>query len=265
MAGAETTRPGADRVPLAARRVDVRFDEARRTPGIGVIAPFDFALDAELWAWTPEGVSVYVTRMPRVAPPVGLQMAEELRDHEAIAEATDELLATDPGVVVYACNSASYVHGVAGERRLRDVVLASGAPRALTASGAMLEALRAVSARRVSVGTPYDAPLTSRLAAFLAEDGHEVVGASNLGLHERIAWVSDHTVSELVRAAYRPETDVVVVSCTNLPTSGVLVALEEELDRPILSANLVTMWAALRTIGVAAAVDRPERLFKLTR
>jgi len=52
----------------------------------------------------------------------------------------------------------------------------------------------------------------------------------------------------------------VFLSCTNLPTYDVVPALEAELGIPVLSANLVTMWAALRVLG-ALRDGRPEALF----
>jgi maleate isomerase len=34
-----------------------------------------------------------------------------------------------------------------------------------------------------------------------------------------------------------------------LPTYDVIVELERELDKPVLTANQVTMWSALRVLG----------------
>lgn len=34
--------------------------------GVGVVAPFDFALDRELWRWVPDEVSLHMTRTPFV-------------------------------------------------------------------------------------------------------------------------------------------------------------------------------------------------------
>ena len=46
--------------------------------------------------------------------------------------------------------------------------------------------------------------------------------------------------------------DAVFVSCTNLSTYDVIAPLEAELGRPVLTANQVTMWAALVEAGVGA-------------
>ena len=32
--------------------------------GIGIVAPYDFALDRELWRWVPDDVTLHVTRTP---------------------------------------------------------------------------------------------------------------------------------------------------------------------------------------------------------
>jgi len=61
--------------------------------GIGVVAPFDLALDRELWRWAPGDVSLYITRTPYIAEPMGIQLAEALSDEIAIAQQTRHVLA----------------------------------------------------------------------------------------------------------------------------------------------------------------------------
>jgi maleate isomerase len=51
-------------------------------------------------------------------------------------------------------------------------------------------------------------------------------------------------------AANKPEA--LFISCTNLPTYDVIAQLEAELRIPVISANQVTMWAALRRVGTRA-------------
>jgi maleate isomerase len=228
--------------------------------GIGVVAPHDLALDRELWRWTPESVALYVTRMRPLDVAVSAEQAEALRDADALAQGCREVAEADPGVTAYLCTSASFIRGLAGEAELRAVMERAGARRAITTSGALLEALAALGASRVAVATPYDAELTARLAAFVEEAGHDVVGASRLELDRDIWRVTEASVRELVEALPLGDADAVVISCTNLPTYDVLPRLEQELDRPVISANLATMWAALRALG-AVPGGRPERLF----
>jgi maleate isomerase len=228
--------------------------------GIGVVAPFDLALDRELWRWTPEPVSLYLTRTPYRDVKVGVELAHALEDPGAIARACRDVSSAGPAVTVYLCSSGSFVSGLAGEAALRAAMEAGGARRALTTSGAMLEALGALGVQRVAVATPYDAALTERLVAFLAEGGIATTGTGHLGMGADIWRVSADTVRELTRALPLDGAEAVFLSCTNLPTYEVIPTLEAELGIPVLSANLVTLWAALRHLG-AAPEGRPERLF----
>ena len=232
-------------------------------PGIGIVAPFDLALDRELWRWTPDAVSLYLTRTPHLDVPVSVGMAEALGDADALAGACRDVSIADPGVTAYLCTSASFVGGLEGEAALRATMEQGGARRALTTSGAMLEALTALGVSSVGVATPYDAALTERLVAFLAEAGIATTGIGYLGMGADIWRVDAASVRELVHALPLEGTEAIFLSCTNLPTIDVIPELEAELGLPVLSANLVTMWAALRELGELPA-GRPERLFGVT-
>jgi maleate isomerase len=227
--------------------------------GVGVVTPFDMALDRELWRWAPEEVSLYLTRTPQVAEPVSLELAEAVGDEAAVASATGEVLVPEPLVVAYACTSGSFVHGVEGERRLVAAMRAAGAPAAVTTSGALLEALAALGVRRLAVATPYVESVTARLHDYLAEAGVTTVSGAHLGLEAGIWKVPYETTARLVREADSPGADAVFVSCTNLPTYELVAPLERELGKPVLTANQVTLWAALR-MADAAAVGPGQRL-----
>jgi maleate isomerase len=238
----------------------VRFDPA--PPGIGIVAPHDLALDRELWRWTPDPVSLYITRTAAIDLTVGAELAEALRDADELAQGCREVMTAEPGVTVYLCTSASFVHGLSGEAELRATMERAGARRALTTSGALLDALAALGAHRVAVATPYDAELTARLEDFLTEAGHDVTASAHLGLGADIWRVSDNTVRQLVERLPRRDAEAIVISCTNLPTYGAVPTLERTLGLPVVSANLASMWAALRALG-ALPGDRPERLFAI--
>ncbi|WP_017539826.1 maleate cis-trans isomerase family protein [Nocardiopsis halophila] len=230
----------------------VEISAVAETPsqsGVGVIAPYDFALDRELWRWAPDDVSLYVTRLPFVPVPVTVDQASALSDGEGAARATRDLLAPEPLVVGYACASGSFVHGAQGQRRLRQAILDAGAPAAVTTSGATVEALEAVGARRIAVVTPYVDSVTERLVAFLGEHGADAVSAVGLGLLDHIWKVSYAEVVEAVRSADRPEAEAVYISCTNVLTYDIIAPLERMLGKPVLAANQVTMWAALKAVG----------------
>lgn len=233
------------------------LSETPEDTGIGIVTPSDLVLDREYWRWLPEMASLYITRTHSVELPVSVEMAAEVSDAEVVARATRDLATADPEVVVYACTSGSFVHGLAGERRLRDAMHSAGARRAITTSGTLLEALDALGVERLAVGTPYDAEVSDRLSDFLRETGREVVANAFLGLTDNIFRVRRETVMELALAADRPEAEAVFLSCTNLRTLDVLEEATHRLGKPVLSANQVTMWAALRAAGLAEDWETP--------
>lgn len=231
--------------------------------GIGVVAPYDFALDRELWRWAPERVTLHVTRTQHEDLPVSVEQARTLGDTEVVTSATRSVIEIGPAVVAYACTSASFVHGRAGEAALRAAMERVGPARAVTTSGALLRAIETLGIRSMAVVTPYPEAVGRQLDAFLAEAGVTVTESRNMGLTERIWTVAYDVTEQLVRTTAEAGGDAVFVSCTNLPTYDVIAPLEAELGRPVLTANQVTMWAALRDAGVSPGEidDHGQRLF----
>ena len=114
--------------------------------GVGIVAPFDFALDRELWRWVP-GRRVVAPDpnpfhsgrgQPRPGPP-----GQRARD---AARGGPGAVRGAPEVVAYACTSGSFVGGTAGERSMCAAMSQAGEIPSLTTSGALLDALREIGA-----------------------------------------------------------------------------------------------------------------------
>ncbi|AWK70890.1 Asp/Glu/hydantoin racemase [Rhodococcus oxybenzonivorans] len=213
--------------------------------GIGIIAPFDLALERELWRWAPLEVSLHLARTPYEPVPVSLEMAELVSERRHLMTATRDVMHVEPEVVAYLCTSGSFIKGIAHERKLCDAICQAGAQHAITTSGALLEAIEHLELSKVSVITPYDAALTERLHSFLHEAGTDVVRSDHLGLGGGIWKVNYRTIAERIIAADDPKSEAIFVSCTNLPTYDVIAPLEAELGKPVLTANQLTIWACL--------------------
>ncbi|MGA4849020.1 maleate cis-trans isomerase family protein [Streptomyces sp. G5(2025)] len=220
--------------------------------GIGVVAPFDFALDRELWRWVPDEVSLHLTRTPYVPVEVSLDLARLVSEHETLAGAVRALTVAEPEVLAYACTSGSFVGGIAGERAMCEAMTREGAVAAVTTSGALLEALAELGARRIALVTPYTWSVTRALEEYLVEAGVVVAARAYLGLTRHIWKVPYRDVADMARRAVQGRVEALFISCTNLPTYDVLPQLEAELRVPVISANQVTMWSALRRLGTRA-------------
>ncbi|NBE56958.1 maleate cis-trans isomerase family protein, partial [Streptomyces boluensis] len=219
--------------------------------GVGVVAPFDFALDRELWRWVPDEVSLHITRTPYVPVEVSLDMARLISEHETLRAAVSALQEVEPRALAYACTSGSFIGGPAGEQAMcAQLSSASGGLPAVTTSGALLEALADLGVRRIAVLTPYTRSVTDSLVEYLRLVGVEVTGRADLGLTRNIRAVPYREVADLALEATRGGAEALFISCANLPTYDAIPQLEAELRMPVLSANQVTMWAALRRIGL---------------
>ncbi|MFE0764202.1 maleate cis-trans isomerase family protein [Streptomyces smyrnaeus] len=222
---------------------------------LGVITPSDFALDRELWHWIPESVSLHLTRLSpagREAPTAQRPFASA----QSLGEAVRAVSVVRPQAVAYDCAAGSAVLGRAGEQRLCASMEQAGGVPAVTTSGALVDALREAAAQRVAMVTPCSESVTAVLKGYLAEAGISVSGAACPAVPCRAWRLTYREVVGLARRAVSRDADALFVSCPNLPTYDVLPELEAELGIVVLSANQVTLRAALKA---TAESDRAAR------
>ena len=231
--------------------------------GIGLVAPFDFALDDEYRLWLPHSTPLFTTRTPELEDTsVTVTLAKEVGSELAVVPAIRSLLAVRPAAIGYACTSGSFINGVAGEKHLLDIMVKAGAPAAVTTSGALVQALHALGVRKVAIATPYNQELTESLREFLRESGFGVVSSGYLNMEHDIARVSTSAVIRMAEAIDRPDAEAIFFSCTNLHTYEIIKELEYRLGKPVLSANQVTVWAALQAGHLTLPVV-DQRLFSI--
>lgn len=236
-----------------------------RRKGIGLVAPFDFALDDECWRWLPDGVGLYVTRTARPEETaVTTELAHEISGVAAVVPAVRSLISAEASSVAYACTSGSFVGGIRGEAELRDVMETAGATNAVTTSGALLLALSELGITRLAIATPYNEELTRSLAAFLEEAGVHVVKVGYLNSERDIMHIGYDSVRAMADLVDHEDAQAIFFSCTNLRTFDLIEELEQRLEKPVLSANQVTIWAALQAGGIGLP-DVRQQLFSRER
>lgn len=231
---------------------------------VGVVASFDFTREAELRRWFPSAAQCTVTYTETVPYRDKLELVSRLGNPSLLDAPVRELVGRGAEAVAYLCTACSFVNGTAGERALREAMMKSGAPQALTTSGAITRALRALRARRVAVVHPYQERVGRLLSAYLVASGFDVVSERPLALNtaESVRTVTAQQVLDAVLAGDHPEADTLVISCTALPTYDALPDLEQRLGKPVVSANQATAWALLGAVGQRAHGPR-QRLLSL--
>ena len=220
-------------------------------PSVGVVLPFDSALDHELWQYTPPGVDLYLARTPHRGGPLGLPVITAASEPDLILPvARDMADALDPDAVVYSCTSGSFIRGLEACRALASDMEAAGCRTAGTTSSFLLDALDHLRVSRVALATPYDDTMTSLLVEFLREAGYIPTSTANLGMTGDPKTVSRDEVKRLALEADSHDAEVLFLSCTNLRTFDVIHELEETLSKPVIASNQITMWGALRLAGI---------------
>lgn len=240
--------------------VDIPVVRAR----VGLIVPSSNRLtEPHMRSYAPPGVEAYVTRL-RMTGAHHVPLAELL---PRIVEATAALADAQCDVIVFHCTASSMEAGLDGEalvlQAMRSVTQASVA----TTASACLAALRALELRRIALFSPYVAATHQHEVEFLEQAGIEVMGGRYLGLRGGDEYINV-APGEWLRMGVQetPDTaDGVFLSCTNIHSLPVIDALEQRLQKPVVTSNQAVLWYALRQAGLAENVAGLGRLFRLNR
>jgi maleate isomerase len=240
---------------------------------IGVLTPHgDIGPEAEFGAMAPDGVSIHATRVPLgIYVPTGVDDRPVLRDaarafaEPPLVDDAAELLAAAPlHAIAYGFTSSSYVCGAAGDAVLKARLEARthGIPVVIPCASAVL-ALRALGVHRVALIDPpwFSVELNHQGAEYFRAQGLEVVhhGPAELPSNQRA--IHPGQLYEWVRAHTPASADAVLLGGNGLRAIGVIRALEEDLGRPVLTANQVAFWHALRLSGTLVPVTDYGAIF----
>lgn len=232
---------------------------------IGVVYPASGLADMEYYDLCPPGVSVHITRtsMPDEGA-VTLETMQEVAGGEEFRRLAADLATVRPHAIVWMCTSGSFSRGPNWDRGLRETLGESGRCPATTTSTALVEALRAMGVKKVALATPYEPRLGEKLIQYVEHFGVEVVNHEGLGLTMDwdIGRLDPFELNDLVRRADHPAAEAVFVSDTGIVLSPIAEALERDLEKPVFSANMASVWHALRLAGVREILPGPGRLFQ---
>jgi maleate isomerase len=208
-------------------------------------------MEPELYAMSPPGVSWHTSRLH--LPKVTVSEIEHMMEAPEL-EAAFRLLARAPlDAICFGGTSPSFLHGKGWDLALLEAIRcwAPGIP-VTTASTAVLAALDAVGAGPIAMATPYTDDINRLAVRFLSDNGHQVLSYKGLGItgDHKLAEVSLDTVYQLAVDTDVAKASAMFLSCTNVRTIGCIQALEERLDKPVISAVQASGWHAMRLAGI---------------
>ncbi|OWW21175.1 Asp/Glu racemase [Noviherbaspirillum denitrificans] len=195
-------------------------------------------------------------RMHRVTKEELARMdADSLRCAAELADARVDVMG-------YACLVAIMSMGTGyhreSERRLTQVARDNlcAAP-VVTSAGALIDGLRILGAKRVSIVTPYMRPLTDLVVKYIESEGIDVIDAiafeipDNLEVGRRDPM---RLVDDVARLNIENADAVVLSACVQMPSLPAIQAVEDKLGLPVTSSAVCTTRRLLENLGLEPVV-----------
>ena len=243
---------------------------------IGVLTPHaDVGPESEIRAMAPDSVGVHAARVPFGAmatggamdPTIPLAPVVGFVEPPHIDDAVALLAAAPVAVIGIGFTSSSYVTGAKAEKDLLERLQSRSSGRPVIATcAAAVQGLRRLGAVSIAVVSPpwFDEELDQLGADYFSSQGLEVVFHGPCGLPSNQRSINPPELYDWV-LAHTPDTaQAVFLGGNGFRGVGVIAALEEELARPVVTANQVLLWAMLRAIRSHVAPRGYGQLLTLT-
>ena len=243
--------------------------ENRKIRRLGVlVGDSDPIVEFDLQRFLPRHISFHVGRldMPDEAGLAAEDSSQMMCD--SAPHAARKLAMAEVEFFVFACTSASFLHGEGWDLKVAQSITDATSVPATTTVTAVADALEAIGARRIFMATPYSEEVNAREVAFLGLRGIEVTRQLSFGC--TLSRDVSHVPVDTIRTRLLAEREAIVeagtlfVSCTMLRVMEIAEELESDLGVPVVTSNTASLWAMLRAIGESESHGRPERLFTAT-
>ena len=165
-------------------------------------------------------------------------------------------------VIGYGCTASGFLHTPAEDQALATRISAETGIPCATSSRAIVNGLRALGTKKLSLASPYAPWLNERLKQYLTADGFEVLAMQGLST-EAHSTITRERILALVDEVVRPDTQAIFISCSNFRTLDIIASVEQQYGLPVVTSNAAMMWAMLRLMNDKRDVPGAGRLFKL--
>jgi len=233
----------------------------RKTHRFGLLTPSsNTTQEPEFSAALPPAVSLHTGRVSY------RDITPEEQDRCVLELETEsrKLADAEVGCIVFAATAPTLAKGKGYDRELiKRMEDASGRP-ASTAATAFVDALNLLGARRVSIGAPWSKTMDKPMVEFMEASGFDVVHSEVVGFVASVdlGRVGPETAYELGRRADRSNADAIIMPGGNWASMPVVERLENELGKPVLVNNAVSLWAGLRLLKQKEGIAGYGRLLR---
>jgi maleate cis-trans isomerase len=225
---------------------------------LGVIVPsWNTVMEYEFKRMAGETVSLHSQRIRHTA-----DTEETVKWLSTQAPEAAELLShAKVNAICFGCTGSGFLKTPQEDRSFAADLEKRTGISTTTSSASIVEALRALGAKRLSVASPYEPWMNEKLRIYIEAAGFEVLAMKGLGTQAHGS-VQPETVKALALDVVRPQADAVFISCSNFRTLDIIEAVERESGKPVVTSNQAAMWGTLRGIGDRRVVPGAGRLFQ---
>jgi len=210
--------------------------------------------DCQLLA--PKGVTTHVTRSGGYdvnAIPDSSEMRRFAR--QSLDQQLQMLIDARVDVIAYACTSATLSDGPDFDREFCEEIQRKSGRPAVTAAGALVDAIHALGLKRVAFTSPYVKTLADESVNFIQQCGIEVV--HQLGFEQDLDSLQQGALTpndayDMALKADHVDAEGIVISCTDYRALEAVPAIEKLLQKPVVTSNQALMYASIKLLGIEA-------------
>jgi maleate isomerase len=225
---------------------------------LGLIVPsWNTVMEYEFQRMAVPTMSVHTMRISHTA-----DTEENLTWMGTQVPAASKLLAhAKVGVICYGCTAGGFLEGPGYDQEIIHAIEGETGIPGVTTAAAVVDALRALGVKRVSVASPYEPWLNERLQSYLKECRFEVLAIKGFGTQAHAGFTPEQNAA-LVAEVDRAEAQAIFISCTNFRTLEIIEPLEQKLRKPVVTSTSASMWRMLRRINDPRPVPGAGRLLR---
>ncbi len=256
----------------AAIAISDHIGDMARTYRIGQIVPSsNTTIESEISAMLrsreavlPERFTFHSSRMR-----MGISSVEDLSATDGDSDRCAlELSDANVDVMGNACLVATMNMGKGYHRvfedRLHQRTLSNGHPApVVTSAGALVDGIKAIGARKVSIIASYVKTLTKLVIEYIEHEGIEVVDSLSLEIadHLAVGRLDPLAPADLWRKLNLANVDAIVASaCVRMPSLASIPRIEAASGLPVLSSSVGTAFQMLTKLGLVPIAPHAGRL-----
>ncbi len=217
---------------------------------LGLLVPSsNVTMEYEMPLMAPQGVSLHFARIPQTED--NEEQLSAMIDY--VPEKAELLSHARVDVIAFGCTSGSFIKGMGYDKQIITAIQDSTGIRATTTSTAVVEALKIMGIKKLSVVAPYINAVMDKLKKFLEKNGFEIK-FEVLNMLSGEGDLSLDATYDLVRKIDNHNSEGIFISGTDFKTIEILEILENDFGKKVITSNQATMWKLLRMTGMKTSI-----------